>query len=54
MTTTQPYDANGGRVQDDEPDDGACPDCLPHSMCLACADDERFHAERDMRLEDDE
>ena len=32
--------------------DGECPDCLPRSMCLACADDERFHTDRDMRLEE--
>lgn len=33
-------------------DDGTCPDCLPHSQCLACADDDRFHRERDMRCEE--
>ena len=35
----------------DEPDDGECPDCLPHSMCGACADDDRFHRELDERCE---
>lgn len=35
----------------DEPDDGECPDCLPRSMCGACADDDRFHRELDERCE---
>ena len=39
-------------MNDDELEDGECPDCLPHSQCLACADCDRFHAERDARLED--
>ena len=49
MTTTQPYDANGGRVQDDEPDDGACPDCSPRSLCYACADDAAYSQWKDER-----
>lgn len=43
----------GGNYQPDEPaDDDICPDCLPRSQCGACADDRRFHEERDNRLEE--
>lgn len=41
MIPTDPADVDGG----------VCPDCLPRSMCLACLDCERFHEERDNRLE---
>lgn len=38
-------------MNDDELEDG-CPDCLPRSECLSCADDRRFHEDRDNRCEE--